>query len=70
MPQVRAGGPGGQARHAPLIEHFCGVQSNGSGGTLVCRIGLIRAKARIGMRNLAGTMRRLVRLRRLNPCPA
>lgn len=33
-------------------------------------IGLIRAKAKIGMKNLAYNMRRLVQLRRLNPCPA
>ena len=33
-------------------------------------IGLVRAKAKIGMKNLAYNMRRLVQLRRLNPCPA
>jgi uncharacterized protein (DUF1499 family) len=33
-------------------------------------IGLIRARARIGMKNLACNMRRLVQLRRINPCPA
>jgi hypothetical protein len=40
------------------------------GGTLVRSIGLIRARARIGMKTLACTMRRLVQLRRINPCPA
>lgn len=30
------------------------------GGTLVRTIGMMRAKARIGMKNLACTMRRLV----------
>jgi len=33
-------------------------------------IGLARAKARIGMKNLACNIRRLGQLRRINPCPA
>jgi hypothetical protein len=37
---------------------------------LVRTIGLIRAKAKIGMKNLAYNMRRLVQLRRINPSPA
>jgi IS5 family transposase len=40
------------------------------GGTLVRTIGLVRAKAKIGMKNLAYNMRRLGQLGRLNPCPA
>ncbi len=36
-----------------------------SGGTLVRGIGLVRAKARIGLKNLAYNMRRLVQLERL-----
>jgi len=47
-----------------------GGQTNDMGGTLVRSIGLVRAKARIGMKNLAYNMRRLVQLRRINPCPA
>ena len=35
------------------------------GGTLVRSIGLVRARARIGLKNLAYNMRRLVRLERL-----
>ena len=35
------------------------------GGTLVRSIGLVRAKARIGLKNLAYNMRRLVQLERL-----
>ncbi len=35
------------------------------GGTLVRSIGLVRAKARIGLKNLACNMRRLVQLERL-----
>jgi IS5 family transposase len=35
------------------------------GGTLVRSIGLTRAKARIGLKNLAYNMRRLVQLERI-----
>ena len=40
------------------------------GGTLVRTIGLVRARARIGMKTLAYNMRRLCQLGRINPCPA
>ena len=52
------------------VEHVFGAQTNDMGGTLLRTIGLVRAKAKIGMKNLAYNMRRLVQLRRLNPCPA
>jgi IS5 family transposase len=52
------------------VEHIFGAQTNDMGGTLVRTIGMVRAKARIGMKNLAYNMRRLVQLRRLSPCPA
>ncbi len=52
------------------VEHIFGAQANDMGGTLVRTIGLARAKARIGMKNLACNMRRLGQLGRLNPCPA
>ncbi len=42
-----------------------GGQSNDRGGTLVRSIGLVRARARIGLKNLAYNMRRLVQLERL-----
>jgi IS5 family transposase len=44
------------------VEHIFGAQSNDMGGTLVRSIGIIRAKARIGLKNLAYNMRRLVQL--------
>ena len=47
------------------VEHVFGAQSNDMGGTLVRSIGLVRAKARIGLKNLACNMRRLVQLERL-----
>lgn len=40
------------------------------GGTLLRTIGMARAKAKIGMKNLAYNMRSLSQLRRLNPCQA
>ena len=42
------------------VEHVLGAQSNDMGGTLVRSVGLVRAKARIGLKNLAYNMRRLV----------
>ncbi len=47
------------------VEHVFGAQSNDMGGTLVRSIGLVRARARIGLKNLAYNMRRLVQLERL-----
>ena len=51
------------------VEHVFGAQSNDMGGTLVRCIGLVRAKARIGLKNLAGNMRRLTQLERLAAVP-
>ena len=53
-----------------MVEHVFGAQANNMGGTLVRTIGLVRAKAKIGMKNLAYNIRRLGQLRRLNPLPA
>ena len=39
------------------VEHVFGAQSNDMGGTLVRSVGLVRAKARIGLKNLAYNMR-------------
>ena len=52
------------------VEHVFGAQTNDMGGTLVRTIGIARAKAKIGMKNLAYNMRRLVQLRRIEPYPA
>lgn len=51
------------------VEHIFGAQANDMGGTLVRTIGMVRARAKIGMKNLAYNMRRLGQLRRLSPCP-
>ena len=52
------------------VEHIFGAQTNDMDGTLVRTIGLVRAKAKIGMKNVAYNMRRLCQLRRFNPNPA
>jgi len=52
------------------VEHVFGAQANDMGGTLVRTIGMARAKTKIEMKNIAYNMRRLVQLRRINPCPA
>ena len=52
------------------VEHIFGAQANDMSGTLVRTIGLVRARAKIGMKNLAYNMRRLGQLGRINPCPA
>ena len=52
------------------VEHVFGAQANDMGGTLVRTIGLVRVRAKIGMKNLAYNMRRLGQLRRINPYPA
>jgi transposase, IS5 family len=44
------------------VEHVFGAQANDMGGTLVRSIGIGRAKARIGLKNLAYNMRRAVHL--------
>jgi IS5 family transposase len=52
------------------VEHVFGAQANDMGGTLVRIIGLVRAKAQIGVLNLAYNMRRPGQLGRINPYPA
>ena len=54
-----------RSRFRARVEHVFGAQRNDMGGRLVRSIGLIRATARIGLKNLAYNMRRLVQLQRL-----
>ena len=44
------------------VEHVFGAQSNDMGGALLRCIGIVRARARIGLRNLVYNMRRMVQL--------
>ena len=46
------------------IEHVFGAQENAPGGQLVRTIGIVRAKVKIGLQNLAYNIRRLVFLER------
>ena len=47
------------------VEHVFGAQENAPGGRLVRTIGSVRAKAKIGLQNLAYNIRRLVTLERM-----
>jgi IS5 family transposase len=47
------------------IEHVFGAQQTSPGGRIVRTIGIMRAKAKIGLQNLAYNTRRLVTLERL-----
>ena len=53
-----------RSRFRARVEHVFGAQQNDMGGTLVRSIGLVRGRARIGLKNLAYNMRRLVHLQR------
>ena len=46
------------------VEHVFGAQQTSPGGRLVRTIGIVRAKAKIGLQNLAYNIRRLVTLER------
>jgi transposase, IS5 family len=52
------------------VEHVFGHQQNSMGGKLVRTIGMVRARFKIGMMNLAYNMRRLVQLERVAAAPA
>ena len=54
-----------RCRFRARVEHVFGAHQGDMGGTLVRSIGLIRARARIALENLAYNMRRLVGLQRL-----
>ena len=47
------------------IEHVFGAQQTSPGGRIVRTIGIVRAKAKIGLQNLAYNIRRLVTLERM-----
>src|SRR4029453_5656689 len=50
---------------APRIEHVFGAQEASPGGRIVRTIGIVRARAKIGLQNLAYNIRRLVTLERI-----
>ena len=47
------------------VEHVFGAQQNSPGGRLVRTIGIVRAKAKIGLQNFAYNIRRLASLERM-----
>ena len=47
------------------VEHVFGAQQNSPGGRIIRTIGIARAKAKIGLQNLAYNIRRLVTLERM-----
>jgi IS5 family transposase len=47
------------------VEHVFGAQQTTSGGRIVRTIGIVRARAKIGLQNLAYNIRRLVTLERM-----
>ena len=54
-----------KSRVRARIEHVFGAQQNSPGGRIVRMIGIARAKAKIGLQNLAYNIRRLVMLERM-----
>jgi transposase, IS5 family len=54
-----------KSRVRARIEHVFGAQQNSPGGRIVRTIGIARAKAKIGLQNLAYNLRRLVTLERM-----
>ena len=47
------------------LEHVFGAQQTSPGGRIVRTIGIMRAKAKIGLQNLVYNIRRLVTLERM-----
>src|ERR1700704_313463 len=61
--QTRANRP--KSRIRARIEHVFGAQQSSAGGRIVRTIGIVRARAKIGLQNLAYNIRRLVTLDRM-----
>src|SRR5215208_1624484 len=54
-----------KSRIRARIEHVFGAQQSAPGGRIVRTIGVVRARAKIGLQNLVYNIRRLVTLERL-----
>ena len=54
-----------KSRIRARIEHVFGAQQSSAGGRIVRTIGIVRARAKIGLQNLAYNIRRLVTLERI-----
>ena len=56
---------GRKSRIRARVEHVFGAQQNARGGRIVRTIGIVRARAKIGLMNLVYNIRRLVTLERM-----
>jgi transposase, IS5 family len=65
LPQAQENANRRKSRVRARIEHVFGAQQNSPGGRIVRTIGIARAKAKIGLQNLAYNIRRLVTLERM-----
>ena len=54
-----------KSRVRARIEHVFGTQETSPGGRIVRTIGIVRARAKIGLQNLVYNIRRLVTLERM-----
>ncbi len=59
-----------RSRVRARVEHVFGHQHTSMGGTIVRTIGIVRARAKIGLMNLVYNMSRLVQLERVAAAPA
>jgi IS5 family transposase len=65
LSQVQENANRQKSRVRARIEHVFGAQQNSPGGRIVRTIGIARAKAKIGLQNLAYNIRRQVTLERM-----
>jgi IS5 family transposase len=59
-----------RSRLRARVEHVFGHQHTSMGGTIVRTIGIVRARAKIGLMNLVYNISRLVQLERMAAAPA
>jgi IS5 family transposase len=65
LSQAQARANRNKSRIRARIEHVFGAQQSSAGGRIVRTIGIVRARAKIGLQNLAYNIRRLVTLERM-----
>ena len=58
-----------RSRVRARVEHVVGHQHTSMGGTIVRTIGIVRARAKIGLMNLVYNISRLVQLERVAAAP-
>lgn len=65
LSKAKAAANRAKSRIRARIEHVFGAQETAPGGRMVRTIGIVRARAKIGLQNLAYNMRRLATLERM-----